>query len=857
MDLRILARLKLFIRPSSAYLIRHRIQTFLMIVGITIGVAVAVAIDLANASSAKALELSTVALAGKTTHQVYAPPEGLKEEVLSNLIKSGLDLKAAPVVTDIVTSKQLGDLPLQLIGIDPFYDSEFRGYINQQNNFFNFNAHQLFTQPGAVIISSVLADQYQLNPGDKIEIDYAGIKKGSFIAGVITSTDSYQTRTLQGVIFADISTAQEILNSEGKIDRIDLIIPEDQPETFKNISAFLPKSAILKTVEARTTGLNQLTDAFQTNLSALSFLAMLVGMFLIYNTMTFSIVQRRSLFGIYRCLGVTRREVFSMVLFEAAFVGLIGGVLGVLLGIVLSRFTINLVSQTVNDLYFTTTIKAATIPAASLAKGFLLGLVTTILTTIPPALEAASVPPREAMSRFSVEHKTRKRIWWTAVAGFCSFGLAYLAYLVPIKSLVVGFGVIGLVTIGFAMITALAMVGFLTIIQPITKRINRLTGRLAPRNLINSLSRTSVAVSALMVAVAVSIGVGLMIGSFRSTVDKWLRTSLQGDIYITAPTFISNQPTLPINSAVLPALKSYPEITSFYLLKINYIESSNGEIQVAATDNDQLPYERLYKSVSLPESEIWPAMENGSVLITESLAYTLAIPENGGRIDLATNKGMVTFPVIGIYYDYASSAGTIQMPLDVYQRYWGDYSISAVGIHLNPGVNADSFAQKLNEELPTDQSLLIRPNQELRQDVMVVFDRTFAITRALQILAMIVAFIGILSALGLLQFERQREMGIIRALGLTNREVWSLAMFETLLMGMISGLMAIPAGYTLALILVDIINQRSFGWAMKLYASPGVFIQAVGVAIIAALLAGVFPAWRMSRMQAVEAIRYE
>jgi len=108
-----------------------------------------------------------------------------------------------------------------------------------------------------------------------------------------------------------------------------------------------------------------------------------------------------------------------------------------------------------------------------------------------------------------------------------------------------------------------------------------------------------------------------------------------------------------------------------------------------------------------------------------------------------------------------------------------------------------------------------------------------------------------------LQFERQREMGIMRALGLTNREVWSLAMLETFLMGLVAGLMAIPTGYTLALVLVDIINQRSFGWSMRLSASPVIFLQAIGIAIAAAVLAGIFPAWRMSHMQAVEAIRYE
>ncbi len=847
----------MFSRSSFAYLFRHKIQGLLMVMGITIGVAVAVAIDLANASSAKALELSTQSLVGKATHQVFAPPAGLDEAVFKDIIKSGLSLKAVPVVSGIVTSPQMGNSPMQLMGIDPFYDYAFRSYLGQTNQFFDANAFQLFTHPGAVIISRSIATQYSLKPGDSVSVDYGGETKNAYVAGVVTSNDGYQNRIFQGLIISDISTAQEILQKEGTIDRIDLILPLGNQAIEEQLSLLLPGSVKVTPIEARSAGLDQLTSAFQTNLTALSFLAMLVGMFLIYNTMTFSIVQRRSFFGIYRCLGVTRREIFYMVMAEATVIGIVGGLLGLIVGIGLGQFTIKMVSQTVNDLYFTTTINSTSISYSSLVKGFLLGLITTIMTAVPPALEAASVSPREALSRYSVEHRSKQRIWKVALAGVAAFGLAFVLLYIPTQNLILGFSIIAFITIGFAMVTPLVMVWLLNIFQPFLIKISRLSGRLAPRNLISSLSRTSVAVSALMVSIAVSIGVGLMIGSFRTTVDVWLRTSLQGDVYITAPSFISNQPTLPIDPAILPDLKTNPEVASFYQLKINTVESESGEVQIAATDNMQLPFERLYKHLDIPKSEIWQAMENGSILITESLAYRLGIPDSGGSLNLATSQGLVRFPVIGVYYDYASTSGTIQMPLDVYQRYWGDKTISAIGIHLKPGINAEIFSKNLPGILPTNQSLLIRPNKDLRQDVMVVFDRTFAITRALQILAMVVAFIGILSALGLLQFERQREMGIMRALGLTNREVWSLAMLETFLMGLVAGLMAIPTGYTLALILVDIINQRSFGWSMSLSATPMIFVQAIVIAIAAAVLAGIFPAWRMSHMQAVEAIRYE
>lgn len=370
----------LFIRSSFAYLRRHWIHGTLVVLGIAIGVAVVVAIDLANASSTRAIELSTSAIAGKTTHQISAPPGGLEVKVYGKIITSGLPIKSAPVVTGIITSRQLGGTPLQLIGIDPFVDHEFREYSGNINDYFQEEAFQFFSEPGAVLISGGLADKYSLLVGDRIDIQYGGILKDAYIAGVITTGDAYQKRTLEGLIISDISTAQEILEKQGMIDRIDLILPND--DLIPEIMKYLPYPLSVTEAEARTAGINQLTSAFQINLTALSFLAMLVGMFLIYNTMTFSIVQRRSLYGIYRCMGVTRVEIFLMVLVEAAVLGLIGSIIGLFIGIALGQITLGMVSQTVNDLYFTTTVNSTGISSSSLIKGFFIGFFTTMFNRI-------------------------------------------------------------------------------------------------------------------------------------------------------------------------------------------------------------------------------------------------------------------------------------------------------------------------------------------------------------------------------------------------------------------------------------------------------------------------------------------
>jgi putative ABC transport system permease protein len=178
-------------------------------------------------------------------------------------------------------------------------------------------------------------------------------------------------------------------------------------------------------------------------------------------------------------------------------------------------------------------------------------------------------------------------------------------------------------------------------------------------------------------------------------------------------------------------------------------------------------------------------------------------------------------------------------------------------VRLQPGVDADAVARDLGDALAHLQRLFVRPNQALRDDALIVFDRTFAITGALQILATAVAFMGVLSALLSLLLERQRELGIMRAVGLTVRQLWRLVLLETGLMGIVAGLLAMPTGLTLSLILIYIINRRSFGWTLQMQVDAAPFIQALAVAVIAALLAGIYPAVKMSKMLTAEALRYE
>jgi putative ABC transport system permease protein len=838
-------------------LLRRPWQSALMILGITLGVAVVVAVDLANASASRAFDLSTDAVFGRATHQIVASSQGFDEALYARLRRQGVLNAAAPVVADYVSSPQLGDRPLQLLGVDPFAEPPFRDYFWQPGDTPAHSLIDFLTRPGALLISATMAERYAIKRGARITLDVTGHAHSAFVAGLLQAPNDLTRQALDGIILADIATAQELLNRPGRLDRIDLIIPENADRPVTRISSLLPQGVRIQPAQARTDAVKQMTNAFRTNLWALSLLALFVGLFLIYNTMTFSVIQRRPLFGTLRCLGVTPLEVFALVISEAFIVGVVGSVLGLILGIAMGQNAVSMVTQTINDLYFVLTVRDVGIPVLSLIKGGVTGIVATVITASLPAWEAASIPPRAALSRSGLEAKTRRAVIWAAVgsAGLLAAGAAALAW--PTRSLFISFGSLSIVVVGFALLTPLVTNLFMRGAAHLLGRVAGALGRMAPRDVVNSLSRTAVAVAALMVAVSVTIGVSLMINSFRDTIVSWLDHALQGDIYVQAPSFRATQNVSILDPAVVRAVGQWPGVARAELIRATTVDSPYGPVYLEAGTSTDYGAGLLYRSSQGSPEEAWEAVGQGAAIISEPLANRLGLSPHDRRITLYTDRGPHTFNVVGIYYDYASAEGTIIVSMDTYRRLWNDNAVTGLAIHLSPGTDADQVIDELRDALAPVQRLLIRSNQTLRQDAIEVFDRTFAITSALQMLATIVAFIGVLSALLSLQLDRQLQIGILRAVGLTTRELWQLVLLETGLMGTAAGLLAMPTGYVLSLILVYIINQRSFGWTLQMLVGPVPFLQAFAVAVIAALLAGIYPAYRMSRMSAVEVLRFE
>ncbi len=842
---------------------RRPLQSVLFVAGVALGVAMIVAIDLANGSALRAFGLFTESIAGRTTHQITGGPGGLPED-LYRQIRIDLGVRnSAPVVDAYTQALELDKQPLRLFGVDPFAEAPFRGYLTLGAGSSNTNIGDItrfFVEPNTVLMAEPLAKLYSLKQGDTITLRYGTTRHKVTIIGLLRPSDDVTEQGLQDLLITDISTAQEILGLTGKLTAIDLIIPEGAAgdALLAKINAILPKGAVIQAAAARSNAIAQMTGAFTLSLTALSLLALVVGMFLIYNTVTFSVVQRRPMLGTLRALGVTRRQVFGMVLWEAALLSAIGAVIGLGVGIVMGRAAVVLVTQTVSSLYFTVTVRSVDVPLFTLIKGVVIGVSAALLAALIPAYEATTTPPTGALKRSEIERKIRKAIPVVTAAGILMVILSLV--LLSFGSVEIGFaGLFGIV-VGFSLFTPLVALVLMTAVRPLLGKIAGVLGLIAPRSIIRSLSRTSVAVAALMVAVSVIVGVSAMVGSFRNNVQDWIANTIRADILISPPSLSANRQTYPVDPALADEVKQVPGVAEVSVARnVDVVRPGDAlPVYLTAYDVDVSRGHRRFAWSIGSFDDVWKAMGEGAVFVTESFARHRNIPIGSGQsIRLVTDRGEKTFPIVGVMIDYGSDQGIVFMRLPVYRALYDDKMISTMAAFTEPGADVNAIINTLRQKFAGKQELYVQSNRELRQSVLVIFDQTFAITTALNLLATVVAFIGILSALMALQLERTRELGTMRANGLTRWQLFRLTLLETGLMGLIAGLMSLPVGTVLAWVLVYIINVRSFGWSLELQLRPEFYTQAFAVALVAALLAGIYPAFRMGRIQPADALRAE
>jgi putative ABC transport system permease protein len=840
----------ILLRSGVRFLARHPWHTALSVLGIAVGVAVVFSIDIVNDSARAAFRLSSEAVTGRATDHVVGPPGGFPDSVYTRLrVQDGVQ-PAAPVVEAFVTVADVPGRAYRLLGIDPFAEAPFRGYADLRNT---PDLAAFLLTPGGLWAPASLGTALGAARGDTLTLRTGARRRAAVILGFFDDT-SRNRRGLANLLLTDVASAQEVLGRNGRLDRIDLILPLSDGRGRADVESLLGSGTELVRSQSRSRRIEEMSLAFSQNLFALSLLALVVGMFLIYNTVTFSVVQRRPLIGDLRALGVTRAQVFAMVLAEAAVVGATGTALGLAAGVALAHGLLGMVTRTINDLYFVLAVTDVAVSPVTIARAVVLGIGATTLSAIFPAREATATPPRSAQSRSALESGMRDRLPRLSAAGAVLLAAGAIALWVPTRSLAVSFGALLVVIAGFALLTP----GFITMtlgrVPTGLQRQLGMTGRMALRGVPAHLSRSAVAIAALAIAVGTTIGVTTMVSSFRTTVVQWLEQTLDADVYVSPPMLVSRRNDAVLDPALVQSIRGLDGVRAINSVRSFLADTGRGVASLVAVD--VAPGSETRFRILDGDSNPWPRFRAGNVaLVSEPYANRHRVAP-GDSVAVLTASGRHRFVVASVYQDYASDVGTVMIDLGLYRRYWRDDGVSGLGLFLDDPDSIPAVIARI-ESMAGPDAVSARSNRDLREASIEVFDRTFAITNVLRLITVLVAFIGVLSALMALALDRSRELGVLRAIGLTPGQLWRLVTLQTGVMGLTAGVIALPFGVMLATILIFVINKRSFGWTLDMTLGAGVLLQGLLVAVFAALVAGLYPAYRMSRTPPARALREE
>ncbi len=831
------------LKSSFTFYRQHPLQLLLSVLGIVLGVGIVTAVLITNSSSKRAFALSSEALYGKSTHQIVGA-QGVDQRFYVNLRQQHSHLRISPVIEGPVL---IGDEVMSLIGIDPFAEVPFARLTTNTPSETNWDSLDF----SGLLLSELTAERLNLSVNDTFSVRTANQQRQATLAGVLRS-DNPAAR--QGLLVGDIAMVQSLLQRGDKLDRIDLILSDTEARELQDS---LPSNLKLNPAASRHQTMLAMTRGFQINLTAMSLLSLLVGAFLIHNTMSFTVLQRRELFAVKRTIGIQSRSLLASILGEAVLISLVGSTIGVLLGWLLAQQLIKLTTQTINDLYFVLHVQQVWFTPTLFFSGLLLGIGCSLIAATLSAMDAAKTNPVQAHQRSATEEQTRKLLPVLASTGVVVllFGVALATS--TSQSLLLGFVALMLIIVGYGLLLPL-----------ISLRASRFLKRafsgsspilsMATGSIERNISRTGLAIAALTIAVSSTFGVDVMIGSFRQSVDQWLGNTLQSDAYISVPTTVSTRTDGTLHPSVIAAITNNDNVASISSgLKLK-VRTALGEFDTLAL----VPHQNQPIGINIisdNSASAWQAfIQDNAILISEPLAtkYNLAA---GDTLSIFTEiHGDANFKISGVLRDYASSHGQLTIHRNTFNQYWHSRSVSTLGMLYKDEVDAGQATEELRTQLLNlKQPVSIQANSEIHKNSLAIFDRTFEVTRVLRWLTVGVAFVGIFSALLALNLERAREFAVLRATGISRLQLLMLISLQTLWMGLLAGVLAIPLGWAMAEILIHVINQRSFGWSMQSFIPNHSIRSTLILSCSAALLAGLYPAWKLSKSKIARQLRDE
>lgn len=848
----------LILRP----LVNEKLRTALTILGIAVGVAVVVAIQLANQSALRAFSESVDAVAGRANFQVVSDAGSVPEDVLLRLRPLWeRGARFAPVI-DVEGIVEPSQQPVRLLGVDLLSDLHFRDYryatvlTAESATRTSAQSYLELFRPDSVVLPAPLARQQGLAIGKSIVLNINGHRRNLVIRGILEAHGP-ATAFNGSIVICDIATAQRNFGMEGELSRIDLIVPEEQVTTAA-LEKLLPPGTRIERPSRRNERVNRMLRAFRVNLFALAGVALLVGMFLVYNTVLISILRRRRDVGVLRTLGASPRQIFLAFVGEGALLGVLGSVLGITLGNVLAASILGLVGRTINALYVTSRPEEVVLTPGVILVGAAVGTILSLLSAAQPAIEASRVPPN-TMIRAGLQQRTSRGTKPILIGIALFIAGAMAAQIPPVEGIAVGGYLSVLLVVGGFSAFAPAIVRMTSkLARPILSRLFGIVGTVAAASVPASLRRTSIASAALSLAIGMMVAVALMVGSFRETVRIWVDQTVQSDLWLRPSRGLSNAQAAVFPPGIADEVRAVDFVASVERIRgrdVVYEDTiiwvGSGEFALAAARAD-LPM----VAPKEPDPALLKAVAVNGVVISESFS-TRFNKEIGDSVVLPVPGGTRSFPVTGIYRDYSNDRGVAVMDRDLFVKTFRDDAINTLVVYLKEGVDHETARAQLEKTFGPRYGAFAVSNASIRREVMTIFDQTFMITYALLGVAIVVAVLGIVNTLSALILERSRELALLRVGGMSQGQVRGMIVLESTLIGIASTVAGVVMGWILSWILINVINRQSFGWTIDFYVPTALIATSLAITFLSSVAAGLVPARLANRIHVAAAIKAE
>jgi putative ABC transport system permease protein len=845
---------------SSRHFLQHRLRTMLTFLGIALGVAAIVAIAVVNRTLMSSFQRTIDLIAGKAVLQVTNGESGVRESLFP-LIRDSAGVKdAAPSVEGFLPMVGLKGEKLFVYGVDLLTDSAMREHRFVGGSFDLEGALDFIAQPDSIGLTESLSRRLGLSLGSKVNLATSrGVQ--SYTVGALLKEEGAAKAFGGSFALMDLPVAQIALGKEGRLDVVDLTIEEgEEIETVRQrIEQRLDGSAQVERPQKRGEQIELLLTSYRVGLFFVSLVALFVGCFLIYNAVSVSVVQRKREIGTLRCLGMRRRNILMLFLAEALALSFLASLAGVWFGLMLAKAAILYVAQTVSTLFLQIDPVAARLGLREFLVAIASGVGVSALAALYPSWQATQVTPLEGYRQAPWRPRS-KGAFRATIVGLLLILISPLIWLFSPQSLAgvekFTLGVVAILVflLGLCFLSPLLILAWVKFSQG---RIFWLEGRLASDSLGRNPVRSGITVSTLMISLAAIFTIATFVNSVRGSLLSWVDRMVTADLIVHSGAKTAGPLNVPLKEDLAEEFRLIPGVQIVDLYRLIRSTYEGKPILIESFSAQASANVRNLPMVEGEGAEALKRMALGEgVIVSESFQSRFG-KGLGATVHLPTPSGLRPFTVLGVYVDYSADTGSILIDRSLYKKVWQDELVDAFDLWLAPGTDQRAVIRKIRDDYGEKYQLFISTHKELREHVVEIMQQSFTVNYAVEIVAVIVAIFSVIHSLLASILDRTREIGVLRAIGATRRQLQVMAVAEAGWMGLLGGLLGIFAGTVMSYHHVVYNTKALTGWTFQYHYPFGVAFLSILAAIALCLLAGFFPAKQAASTNIVSAIGYE